>query len=956
MDNNIDTFDPQQFQAALQNTQQDQFDPNEFQKYLQVQQTPGVGQSFPGGVVARPTQQPHVTSYSGVSPGDIGFSCPTRPAPNDPMTLLNSNTPVGEALRAKSEENTATNSAQDQSVARQTEQALGAKYDPNALSTTERTRLGLAPNFSEQAKVFQDMFPEGKIDSLQGPDGTRYVRIQKTPNDQPFLLSPGSVKAWSEFSNTIKNPNASDLDKAQAAATSISRWMEDNPRLTAKVGIETLVTMASGGAGLGIAGTTGALVSADVATNAALDLPYNQGTGQVAVDSMLDGAALLAGYGAGYIGNAGLALARGRGILATSAEGKQMLKDAEQLRQMGKAQGMSDEELKGLTPMPHQVTSSKLVQLQTGIASRLIDTISHYVDNQRTLVSKIFRGQYDRGDIEGLINNTDEADKGNYEMFGNDQRTGTFPQAVQNVKTRHELPITPAPNITSSEAGNLINTDLGTYADRSRSAVNGLYQHARSIEEPQFDPKPALDAVAEAERGVSTLSNYEKTPIFGTDTDAQGNPIQIRTDINKETTPIKTPSPDLQRLIDKIKIWQNNPPMPVARQLANGEIVTDSVTDQLNALRQEAYDLAQGNNKAGETRQPEALAKKIYGGLTDMLNNTKNVNPDFQKAWQDASAAAKKRFDYLEDPIVRRGYKQDEGDILSPGSTSVNTMGGQVENLQKLKQMAQDGVISPKAYEAEIDSQKRRLFADPENLSQKLSQLDKQKPDLRDELFKDPAELQLYRNLGTAYDKIKAGGLDEAIDKSTNAYSLVDKLFKGGDLTTAEINSLAKADPTSPLGKQMRAAVLDHIWGLSTNMDRGTQRLTSSALESQIRNATAEGGKLTRLLTPADRKALDMFLRYNQGTEEGKGSLGASFAAYSEMSKIRELEHEALMKLVESFGFGKFVTSKFGQKVFYGSAGYAPQPGTLLKALATGTGQYLSPSTNYDKKINSGGQ
>lgn len=905
MDNNqqSDAFDPQQFQQALTNQQSDGFNPQEYQKYTATQNTPGVDQSFPGGVIA--PQASTVPNYNkpGASFMDI-MSAGSPAAATNP-------TPEQQQQDTQQQQVWQQEWNKQQDVANQTEKALGAKYDPNALSDIERTKLGSAQENGDIDSEVKSMFPTGTISHVQGTDGTDYVKIQKDYKEDPFLLSPGSVKAWSEWYNIGNNPDLSPLERANTFANAVSHWTEDNPKASSKIALETLLT----GEG-GLMANTGRLVAGDAGAN----LAWNKGSLSTSTtDTMVDGAMIMAGYGAGATANAAVALARGRGILMKSKEGIQMLRDADQLKQLGSQQGLSENELNNLTPMPNQVTNNKLVQLQTGIASRMIDTLSHYVDNQRTLASKIFRGQYDSGDVEGLMKPVTGED-----TFSS-TRSGTLPDAVDALKAGKATPIT-APSTNSLDAASGINNDFGSYAARSKGKVDDLYNQARSIEEPQFDIRPAINTAEDLEKGIKT---------------SQG-------------TQLHSLSPDLQNIVSKVKAFNNEPLLGYT----DAEGKSTSAMDQLNTLRSQLYPLTQeGSDAAGRVRTDTAEAKKLYGSLTDVLNNTTNITPGFQKAWKIASDAASQRFGYLDDPLLRRGFKQDEGDILSPGSTSANTLGGQTENLQKLQGMVKDGVISQNSYDALIDSQKRKLFADPATLSDKLSALQKQKPELLNQLFSDPAELQDYKNFGDAYKNLGKTNIEGAMGDTSNAYALVDRLFNSGtkDLTTAQLDYLAKATPNSPMGKQLRAAALDHIWAQATNTDRGTLKLSSSGLDTQVRNAQSQGGYLTRLLTPEDTKALDMFLRYSQGVDKNVGSLGSSFAAYSEASKLREFEHEAIMKLVESAGFGKFVTSNLGQKVLYGSTDFEHQPGLLLKKLGAAAGTAMSP-TNNRKVDNADGQ
>lgn len=847
------------------------------------------------------------------------------------------------------------NNTTQKNVAAQTEMALGAKYDPNGLSLGQRTALGGAPNDATKQEQFMKMFPEGSFQPVTMADGSTNFKYQTSKGGPAALLTSGGVDAWNQYYQAM-DPNIPATDRAQLLGKALLLTAANNTREIAEAAALSLVGGISGllrGAATTI-GTT-------VGIGAAADLPYRlqglpsmpfsassltQSTSRDVVNGVFASLGLAAGAAVQGVGR--LASGEGGGMFKLSQRGADTLSAIKRLQAWGASNGIDQATLQKLNAMPHQLLESEILQKNVGMASRLLSGIKKYTEGQKVGAEQLLSKSRDPADVESL-----------YQHDGSivrPERTGSLPDAVEQTTRDPWTGGVQNPQVEHVDAANMLDQDMSTVAQRTKGPVDAAYSKARAIEEPQFDAAPAVAAAAKAEKGVSTLTNYEKTPIFGTDKDAAGNPIQIQSNISKETSPISTPSPQLQSIIDRVKLWQANPPMPVARTLADGTVVTDSVADQVNALRQEAWDLSQAG-PAGEIRQPEKLAKDVYGGLTQMMENTKNVNPAFQSAWKDASAQARTRFETLEDPIIKRGFKQSEGDQLSTSVGALRTMlnpnGSQVQNLQKLEKWSQDGTIRPETYQAVVQSAKTKLLSNPYDITKNLDTMDSA---YKKQLFKgNNAELNDYYGIGDVYDKLKASGIQDSLENQTHAVRAVKDIIEKGNMsgngnTFEQLRSMVQQNPDSTVGRDLRAGIIDNILRETTDIDRGDVTIQPGKFSEYLKNKLGDTseGKLASLLNPQDMQHLQDLQRYIQTVGHNDKSTGASIAAYEQVGKLRELEHEAIAGLVESYGFGKLMTSPSWQKLMYGNGTFVPGGSNFIKRLGVIAGGLKGSSVGYN--------
>lgn len=824
----------------------------------------------------------------------------------------------------------------------QTNQALGksvgqpeVNYQDNQLTGNEKAKINLGGTDVTKQSAFKKMYPNGDMQPVKEPGETANTLLFRRTPDEPYArLNPSDQERWKIWFNSIDNKQPQD-QRNHLFVMALADTMENNPRESAVTGISTLLT---GGAGLlrslVMLPATSALTTTIIdEAGRANKIDPGQDRTDTAMQGVKQGFNAWVGMLVGQSMVAAKNALAGGGLMKVGENAKAALAAVENLKQYVKDNNLGDEVSKYLGLMPQQVIELPILRRLANKTAALLPQIPEFIKGQKSAAFVIAKNTVDEDALKGGLQTSGEILP---------QKTGSMPQAVEDYKDFVTTQHGPSnPRTSTFDAGKALSSDLADYESRSQDTVDKLYEHARSIEEPRFDPTPAIKAADEVSTGTQTLSKYEKTPIYGAETDAQGNPVQSYSAVNKETTAIASPQPALQKIIDKINLWRDNPPIPVAVKQADGTITTQSTMDQINALRKQAWELSR-TGPAGETRGDEALAGKVYGGLTKMIDQTRNNNPDFQQAWQTASKAASDRFSNLENPLVRRGYKQDETGMVTTPESSIKTLTGdagrQVSNLDYLK-----GVVKPETYQGIIDSKKTSILDDPNKITDTLSKLD---PELKKRLFSDPKEYDQYKNLGTIFDNLNSSGIQEAIKKQNNMAQFVDDMVQRGQKETEsfrQLRSLVQIYPNSESAQATRAGIIDKLIHDAWTSDKGLDQLKGDYFNNWLHEAGRKD--MLQFLTPQDvqhLKDLNSFMQFTQG---GK-NMADSFAAAGEASKVSKLEHEAIILLAEHAGLGKLFTSPMVQKFLYGTGG-AHSKGTMLKTIAQAfTGYNTAPPTS----------
>lgn len=885
------------------------FDINKYNQVKTEQSNPQVNESLIGTGAASAT--PQTPAASPATPDEIqkyndalleqtaesGY-----PFPQAPLTQEQAND-----IKQGEEKANAT--------AQQTQQALGAKYEPDKLPGLQRLQLGMAPDFDLQQKKFFSWYPKSKgseFDQVTGPNGEQFIKYKFNDKDQPALLSPGSVAAWNEWQQSANPENPPEV-RGKAFINAVFHTLENNPVESAEA-----VTLAA------IAPEAGTLRSAigvpvafrEAATSyfspqmTSLDDAFHHylnSTTQAAWDSanVLGSYLLTAGALSGYN------LYKGYGILPRTEAGNEAIDALKRLKDKMLTVGMDPNIVGKMNFIPSQVASSRILKNATALASRLIDTIPAYVTKQRELGAQFLKKSYNPQDVEAGLQSSDNIVP---------SKSGTIPSAIEGTKETATLNGPPNPNVNFTQAMGQINNDFGNYAKNSQGEVTAAYNRARAIEEPQFDPTPALDAAYKADAGVKLAT---RNPVTGT--------------IEGQT--INPPQPDLQKAIDLIKQWGTNPPRAITQTLPNGQVIEHNVVDQINALRQQVWGMTQADPKTGAVRADAATARDIYNGLTQMMENTRNQNPAFNAAWKNASAMARQRFENLENPLLARGYRQNEGDMLTTGTSSGKTLmgesGRQIENLQQLKDMADRGVIRPQSYASLLQAEKTKLLSNPYTVSDTIDKMDDEYKNL---LFNgDTAEINSYKQFGNIFKEIKNSGIEDSVANNRRAVDMIEQLVNTGQTngnTYAMLKHIATDNPNSGAGQTIRAGVLNKLFLDAIRVDKTNYALDQNTFDSFMRNAAPENKDLMQFLQPEDIQHLKDLQLYLHTIEEGASSLGAGIVGMQQTSRLQSLEKEALKELAVDWSMGRVLTNPSFHKIMYGTNGFNPIKGNLLKSLS----------------------
>jgi hypothetical protein len=278
--------------------------------------------------------------------------------------------------------------------------------------------------------------------------------------------------------------------------------------------------------------------------------------------------------------------------------------------------------------------------------------------------------------------------------------------------------------------------------------------------------------------------------------------------------------------------------------------------------------------------------------------------------WKKANRQAAERFSTLEKLTVIRAAKSETPAELAFRLGQPN----QVDNLVTLR-----GTISSKRFSEFQDSFKTDLLSDADKLTSRISAFDR--PTLNMLLSRE--EQNIYRRIGKSIDSINDTRIRSVIDAQTESGAIIHDLLLNGK--TASINKIHEiveksGGKESPLGKSIRAGIIDSIADKTIRRSRGSKVIDPNALEKSIAELEKKG--LLRFLNRSDVEQLaDLdkvapFLKVKSDT--GTSIQKATTAANTRGAIVGVLTGQgfagsAISTVLEHLGVGTLFTSKVGR-------------------------------------------
>lgn len=509
--------------------------------------------------------------------------------------------------------------------------------------------------------------------------------------------------------------------------------------------------------------------------------------------------------------------------------------------------------------MPFQVSDSPILKKLGGQAGAVLPTVQRRINEQNAALTARVRDLRDRVSAAQLGQRLRALHDG--------LRQSVLSGAQRIVR-----------NTKASEAGEALQQGVAEYAERSRLMVDEAYGAARNLAKPEYDYSPILNAIDEVREGT----------VFQTTT---GAVERAEGRLNSKVASV----------MDRLARLDANAP-DIVRD--NGQVV--SATDALLAIRNELYDL-KTPDPGTLFRKQHRDAARLYRAITDVLDNPNNTHAAFVEAWQEARRLAAQRFETFDKLIVLRTGRSETPAQLADRLVAPL----QIDNIKTLR-----SIVPNERFAAFQDFAKSKLLHNPDGLTESLKKFDQETLDV---LF-SPAEQTAMRGIGTAIDTLNRVGIDKILERQSQRGKIIQEAILRND--TAQIDTLFRmvenaGGKNSPVGRSVRAALIDELWKRVTNVPKGqaTEEVARNQLTQFLKELRSVGA--LKFLQVGDIRRLRDLRLIKQFIDVGADS-GTSIQASEAVAGLRALRLSAFQTVLEHIGTGRLLTSDAGRRLFTG--------------------------------------
>jgi hypothetical protein len=438
-------------------------------------------------------------------------------------------------------------------------------------------------------------------------------------------------------------------------------------------------------------------------------------------------------------------------------------------------------------------------------------------------------------------------------------------------------------NVKTSEAGEALQAGVEAYSKQSKIVVDDLYDIASKVEDPTFDLKPVYLLVGDLRAGAK--GKFSK---------ALNDPI-------RELNSIKGP-----------------------KELPSGKVL--SVTDQLRNVRTQLWDLKQV--KPGELpTQATGQANDLYKALTDALDNPKNADPNFLKAWGAASDAAKLRRTTLGQAAVITVAKSETPFKLARSLVKP----GEVDNLLAIR-----GTVEDKYWREFVDAAYGEILKDPSKTKSVIDSFDQE---TLDALF-PRAEQELLKRVGRELDRIYSTGVFELAEMQVKNANFIDGLVRSSspkDVYT--IIRSANNTNNAAMRESFRAAIVDWAWDGVVQPGKGGLRANETLLKSHVKSLKKSG--LWSILSTEERRIISNATIVSRAFQS-VADAGTSIQAAEAAKGIGRLKAGAIASFVQAGIISRLYLSQMGRKMLIGG-GLPNSNAAMLRVLGGALAQTSVP-------------
>lgn len=526
-----------------------------------------------------------------------------------------------------------------------------------------------------------------------------------------------------------------------------------------------------------------------------------------------------------------------------------------------------------------QVARSPFLQKMAGQSAQLSSAIPEYEKQQSAAAVRALTSMRDQ-DVKAVL-------AGDVSKLNDEARTQVIRAAIANPK---EL----------AEGGVALQNGIAEYDDLTSMTVGKLYADARNMEPPVFDTSPAISV------GANIVAKAQA--------------------LGRDVPPL------IQDAIDRLQKFDPSAP-PV--QLPSGEII-DS-TAQLRAIRTDLWDMKTvppGAVLTPEQRETARQAGDLYYAVGRVLDDPKNVSPEFRDAWKTAATEAKSRFDTLEKLVIIKAAREESPEQLADRLVAPLNY----SNLTLLKK-----IVPPEQWDTFRQAAISRLTdsSSVDKLTQRLKSFDS--PTLHTLFSLD--EIQGLKGVGQQIDRLNAINLPGIVDQSTKRGDIAFQALTQGNPNNVDA-FLGMVDKYGgpDMRKDLRAGLIDSLYNRNTKTVAGIPTIDWSSFTSDLDKLTANGGM--RILTPEDVTHL-RDLKLAGDLMKVKTDSGSSMMAGQAVANLMNFPERGLATLwaalqgVRAATVGHIFTSPTGIRILTGQAAsqYQKSEPKMLRAVGAALGE-----------------
>ena len=737
--------------------------------------------------------------------------------------------------------------------------------EPGLTDYKTRFHMARGHGYQEKANEFLLKYPDGQLGYRQFPDDTELTLGFKKSDDDPWSKVDAPFLRKNDILGDLVDFAGSDLAEIIGEVGAVvGRKGQGLPQLLARI---------FGGNVLG--STVGELHQ------------HHRGTQEETVSEWMPralGKSAVSTTAAGGVAliQKGYQIARGGGLFKTTPGGGQAIESAQRLG----------------VPVPpvHYLVSHPWLRKIGAQSEAVLPGVSEYVMSAREATKDVFK-QLSSGKSPDTLSRE-------LATIESTLRHGAIRVAEEGLGLR--------PLLNVREVGENLKTSIDEYDAIAKQNVQAKYAIAQRLDEPVFDLsglRSKSQVILDQELGAKRIIEKTAEPSPLILPPGVTAPSRVTEEVAKGRGVTTLVDPEVRAVYKEISETLRLEPRAIIDD-STGQKIIMTPTDQLNlwAERLGPYTFAQD----GVTKRTHNLATKGYALLRDILDKPNNLetSPGFGAAWRTARQAARDRFETLRKVAAAR--TSDE-----PIQYLRNAYGAKsYEKLQHLKKAMPEGRWLELQNSYMLDLIESNNI---NNLTKNLGGLD---AGFRGLLLGREGN-RVLTELGHNIDELNHLGVQKLLSNQVTYRSIIADL--ADSTSSADIATVKKMIDEgggfdSPLGKNIRTGILEHVYESSLVDEAGTQLLNKTTLHSIIKSYKKTGA--FNLLPRQDwATLLDLSVVesvYTAGSDAGTSLLGAEVASKMGHVATALTNPKLWADVLKAKGWGRVLISGPGRRFLVG--------------------------------------